>query len=379
MNFQRFIEHIQLINKSNNPKSISTKNWISKIYQYYKNLYQNNYLFFKYLKIKLKEIPAELLKKFNFDSSNDLFDKFYKERFPFFQYFNLEDLEVGSNYTSETISAISDNFNIQKGMYEIINRKNTYVIKASIFDSQNIYQNKWITKDLELEYILEQTKVNSGIIKNSILNNHILKNINNNDISNFYLFIKTLKEGKTFYTFNGIYKANAFIEQNKSIRLVKKDLKDLQEDLKRSIEERLQESMNNPLFEKFKIVEQKQRIGQSLFRELLISKYPERKCIVCNIYSSEHLIANHIKPFKNCNYDEAIDPYNGLLLCPDHNHLMDKGYLSFDEKGRIILSKSIDQKLIHQFRLDEFLDKSYVFDSKTLVYMEFHRKNVFKL
>jgi hypothetical protein len=84
----------------------------------------------------------------------------------------------------------------------------------------------------------------------------------------------------------------------------------------------INESINNPFYEKFKIVEQKQRIGQKLFRELLLSKYPDRKCALCDVYSPEHLIANHIKPFLSCIILlillllSPLDIVNNLLVCP---------------------------------------------------------------
>lgn len=179
------------------------------------------------------------------------------------------------------------------------------------------------------------------------------------------------------YTFKGTFKVVTFNYQLKSIRLFKKEINDIQDDLRNTVEMNIKESFNNPFYEKFKIVEQKQRIGQKLFRELLLSKYPDRKCSLCDIYSPEHLIANHIKPFKDCDVNEAIDPNNGLLLCPDHNHLMDKGYLTFSENGVIILSNSLNKNLISEFRLNSLLNKKYYFDKKTLEYINYHKAKVF--
>nr|WP_242435512.1 HNH endonuclease [Bacillus toyonensis] len=36
---------------------------------------------------------------------------------------------------------------------------------------------------------------------------------------------------------------------------------------------------------------------------------------------------------------------NGLLLCPNHDVLFDKGFISFGDDGRILISNSLDEAL----------------------------------
>ncbi|MDI6678271.1 HNH endonuclease [Bacillus wiedmannii] len=36
---------------------------------------------------------------------------------------------------------------------------------------------------------------------------------------------------------------------------------------------------------------------------------------------------------------------NGLLLCPNHDALFDKGYISFGDDGEILISISLDESL----------------------------------
>lgn len=59
------------------------------------------------------------------------------------------------------------------------------------------------------------------------------------------------------------------------------------------------------------------------------------KCMVEGL-SYPLMIASHIKPFKNCNEIEAYDSNNGLLLSKNVDSLFDKGYISFDDEGKII-------------------------------------------
>ena len=68
-----------------------------------------------------------------------------------------------------------------------------------------------------------------------------------------------------------------------------------------------------------------------------------RTCPVCGIHLPHMLIASHIKPYSKCEdtYD-AINHYNGLLLCPNHDRLFeDAKYMTIDySSGEIILSEA---------------------------------------
>lgn len=51
------------------------------------------------------------------------------------------------------------------------------------------------------------------------------------------------------------------------------------------------------------------------------------------------LIASHIKPWAKSEAKEKLDPDNGLLLCPNHDKLFDSGLISFDDSGKIMISR----------------------------------------
>lgn len=87
----------------------------------------------------------------------------------------------------------------------------------------------------------------------------------------------------------------------------------------------------------------KARVGQGEFRSQLFSQ-PHAHCIVTRVSKREHLIASHIKPWRNGNNEERLDPENGLLLTPTVDHLFDKGFISFENSGRIIRSVCIDDE-----------------------------------
>ena len=57
---------------------------------------------------------------------------------------------------------------------------------------------------------------------------------------------------------------------------------------------------------------------------------------------NELLVASHIKPWSISDANEKLDIHNGLLMCPNHDKLFDRGYISFDDTGRILISEKLD-------------------------------------
>lgn len=70
----------------------------------------------------------------------------------------------------------------------------------------------------------------------------------------------------------------------------------------------------------------------------------EKKCRLCGVSDERFLVASHIKPWGQSNHQERLDSNNGLLLCLNHEALFDKGYISFDENGIILISNSLDEE-----------------------------------
>lgn len=125
-------------------------------------------------------------------------------------------------------------------------------------------------------------------------------------------------------------------------------------------------------FEKESIV--KIRIGQSSFKQNLINLYG--KCCICGLKHPNFLIASHIKPWSMSSDTEKLDKYNGLLLCPHHDSLFDKGYISFDNEGKIMISKNLSKmdKILLNIRDDMFIKMQ----ENNQVYMKWHREHIFK-
>ena len=81
------------------------------------------------------------------------------------------------------------------------------------------------------------------------------------------------------------------------------------------------------------------RIGQGAFRSGLIGYW--KRCAVTGCDSLDLLKASHIKPWRDSDNAERLDIYNGLLLIPNLDSAFDKGYISFDDGGKIIISDMI--------------------------------------
>lgn len=114
------------------------------------------------------------------------------------------------------------------------------------------------------------------------------------------------------------------------------------------------------------------RIGQGDFRKNLIHYWGG--CSVTKHKKIDILVASHIKPWKNSTNNERLDKYNGFLLIPNLDKLFDKGYISFDDKGKIMISDELNN-------FEELgINKSMKIEIKNehKKYLLFHRENIFQ-
>lgn len=120
----------------------------------------------------------------------------------------------------------------------------------------------------------------------------------------------------------------------------------------------------------------KARIGQGIFRDLLIEKYGS--CIITGIDDTRLLVASHIKPWRSSDNHERLSPENGLLLSPLYDKLFDIGLISFDKSMKIIFSNKLSANNIARLRIDN--DKTYIDNpsNELLHNMEYHRDVIFK-
>jgi putative restriction endonuclease len=83
----------------------------------------------------------------------------------------------------------------------------------------------------------------------------------------------------------------------------------------------------------------KSRRGQGVYRLNSIKLW--KTCSVTGFTKADVLIASHIKPWKVSVNAERVDHFNSLLLVPSLNKLFDKGYISFETSGKILISDKL--------------------------------------
>jgi len=119
----------------------------------------------------------------------------------------------------------------------------------------------------------------------------------------------------------------------------------------------------------------KSRRGQGIFKANV--RLVENHCRITGVTNIRHLRASHIKPWSLSNNDEKLDGNNGLLLSPHVDHLFDRGFISFQDSGAILVSKELSPRVLDQWSINP---SQNVGDFKTgqFEYLEFHRKTVFQ-
>lgn len=118
---------------------------------------------------------------------------------------------------------------------------------------------------------------------------------------------------------------------------------------------------------------QDSRIGQERFRGSLM-KYWNGRCAVTGFDDERILRASHIKPWHDCDNTERLDPFNGLLLIPNLDAAFDKGLITFDEQGMIVISSSFLDKAKLLGITDDMKIKLH---ERHHQYLAYHRENVF--
>ncbi len=120
------------------------------------------------------------------------------------------------------------------------------------------------------------------------------------------------------------------------------------------------------------------RRGQGLFRQNL--RRVERACRVTKVDRSEHLRASHTKPWRDCGNEERLDGENGLLLTPTVDHLFDRGFISFENTGRLIVSRVAHAPSLVRMGIDPSVPLNVgAFSEGQRKFLEYHRENVLRV
>ncbi|MCR5609535.1 MAG: HNH endonuclease [Lachnospiraceae bacterium] len=230
-------------------------------------------------------------------------------------------------------------------------RVNTSLAESSIYKYQraiNTISNEMLECGIIYKSLIEMDCVEYDIAVLNIVNNEyfIHKNLVGNN-----MYSSSLKKFRYFL--------REYTEEN---------IKE------REIEELILNSNKLTVTEKQILI--KSRIGQGKYRDGLIQKY-DGKCVVTGIDRTRLLIASHIKPWVICDNEERIDIENGLLLCPNMDRLFDYGLITFDDRGKMIISNFLGEQNVSRLHISKEIIVDLKPSERLLKYMEYHRDALF--
>ena len=117
------------------------------------------------------------------------------------------------------------------------------------------------------------------------------------------------------------------------------------------------------------------RRGQGLFKERVMQI--EKRCRLTRVENPAHLRASHCKPWRDSNNDERLHGENGLLLTPSIDHLFDRGFISFEASGGLIISPVADRASLARMGVETRLPVNVgQFTKGQQHYLEYHRSSV---
>lgn len=117
----------------------------------------------------------------------------------------------------------------------------------------------------------------------------------------------------------------------------------------------------------------KARRGQGLFKERIAEV--ESGCRLTGVSDLIFLVASHIKSWRVSNNKERLSGYNSLLLSPHVALLFDKGYISFEDDGRLLFAPRA-ASVLSAWQLDRELSNR-IFTDEQKVFLHYHRTSIF--
>ena len=140
--------------------------------------------------------------------------------------------------------------------------------------------------------------------------------------------------------------------------------------------EKEKEEIENLQDSEEKIVLTKARIGQGKYREELL-----KLCTFCPITlvsDDRLLIASHIKPWSKSTDFEKTDPLNGFMLTPTFDFLFDRGFLSFTDDKKSILSPFLSKMTYSKIGISDGKTFGHIPIEGREGYLEYHRNEILK-
>ena len=118
------------------------------------------------------------------------------------------------------------------------------------------------------------------------------------------------------------------------------------------------------------------RRGQGLFKQN-VSRF-ESSCRITRVNNPTHLIASHIKPWRESTNEERLIGGNGLLLTPSIDHLFDRGFITFADDGELVISPIADRISLQRMGVPtEAPMGAGTFNSDQKHFLDYHRNEIF--
>lgn len=116
------------------------------------------------------------------------------------------------------------------------------------------------------------------------------------------------------------------------------------------------------------------RVGQGTFRLQVLDR--EKSCRLTGVSDKRFLIASHIKPWKDCSNAERLDGSNGLMLAPHVDKLFDRGWITFQDNGDLLVADAA-KEIVSAWGLTSSLNVgSFTLEQRR--YLSHHRSVVYK-
>ncbi len=118
------------------------------------------------------------------------------------------------------------------------------------------------------------------------------------------------------------------------------------------------------------------RPAQPSYRKKLIAEFGG-ECAVTKADEPQILVASHIKPYKVSSEKERKDPNNGILLSSLYDRLFDRGFITFNPEGKMLISSWLS--IENRQKLNVHTNSpSIPLSPEREEYLVYHRKFIFK-
>ncbi len=85
----------------------------------------------------------------------------------------------------------------------------------------------------------------------------------------------------------------------------------------------------------------------------------------------------HCKPWRDSTNDERLNGENGLLLTPSIDHLFDRGFIGFEDNGKLIISPFSHRPSLKRMGIEtEKIVNVGGFTAGQKQFLDFHRNSV---